>query len=571
MTDKHDQLVLLRERVQELETELAQQREVQEILKEQNQELAMLLRVANLFLSERSEKPLDSLLDAICEELESPLGSVEQVDSRHGGPPTLLPVRQFGAWSNEETKLQPPPNIWAEKAKVLRRTVVQESDCEVPQGCIAVQRVLSVPLVVEGEVMGTLSVANRAEPYGDTARELLESVAIFTAPILASRDKAKARFSARVEEQKNWAETRIARSTALALEKTLEEIEEVLSQPSEEAREELQRAREQTRHGLDIVRKLGVFGHQGLGAPQPFDLNRVVSNVIDKMLRADALQTDIVFEGSGDLGRVLGDLSGLEQVVKELLRNALDANKSEQLIKVETSVASLDSEDGLRPDNLSPGRYGLLMVRDKGIGIGEDVQKLVFEPFFTTKKRRQGAGLGLSAVRSIVSAAGGGLKIQSVPGEGTSVYVYLPLWRRGTSPIPVKKSDFKPAKVARILVVDDEPVALKFMAGALERTGYTVVVANNGQEALELLEKADEPVDLLVTDIVMAPVNGPELVGQLAVNYPDLPVVYVSGFPGDWLSLQGSLSEEEIFLEKPFDSATLRRVVGTMLARASTD
>ncbi len=527
MSHKQDPLTELRDRVSELEAELGRAREVEETLKEQNQELAMLLRIANIFLSERLDNPLDALLEAICEELESPMGSVDHDGMKREDDLLLLPVRQSATRTDDEVKLQPPPNTWAQKARVLGKTISQESECEVPSDCIEVQRVLAVPMVFGGEVKGTLTVANRPTPYDKVDLELLESVALFTAPILESRERNGARIVARVEEQKTWAETRVARSAAFALETVLGEIETALEAGDADAKKtgddaRLKQALEHARRGQRIVRKLGAFGHRGLGSPEPFDLHRVVSKSVEDLKRRSDVDVDVTYTRSSDLDQVLGDENGFELVARELLQNALDASSRDHPIEVETVPVTLGTRDPLRPENLSPGRYGLLKVKDSGIGIDEDVQKLVFEPFFTTKKRQRGSGLGLSAIRSIISAAGGGISLESTPGVGTSIYVYLPLWHRDTSPIPVKRSELKPENVATVLVVDDEPVALKFMVGVLERTGYSVIQAVNGAAALELLEELKKPIDLLVTDIVMSPVNGPELVGRLAAKYPDL-------------------------------------------------
>lgn len=573
MNDKQTDEKDLRTRLASVEKELTYSERAQEALSEQNQELAALLRLSNVFLSDRPKDLFEALLDVICEELKSPLGAIEHDGYQQDEPLMLRQMRQTGSWSREEANLAPPHNIWATPVREGKRTLIEDG-AQTHQGTIPIRRVMCVPLISSGRVHGTITVANRPLTYDREQRELLESIATFIAPILENLLTQTSRELIRVQERKKWAETRVARGAALALGNVFDEVVTEATQArtaletGRPASGLLDRVLDRVVHGQAVVNKLAAFGHCGFDVPEPLDLNQIVAETVEQFSRSldGDIGIDVVLEEG--LDPVLADGGGAHLIVAELLENAADAITKEQgRIRVATETATFVRGDGEAPDGVAPGTYAVMTVSDTGIGIEPDVQRVIFEPFFTTQERGQGAGLGLTAAQSIARAVGGEITVSSAPAHGTTLRVFLPLAKKDTK-IPSKQNTEPTAVLpATILIVDDEPVALRFMSSALQRSGYTVLEARNGEVALALIAEKDNQIDLLVTDIVMSPIDGTELVARLAATSPDLPVIYVSGYPGDWLSLQGSLSEEEMFLEKPFDSATLRRAVGTMLAR----
>jgi signal transduction histidine kinase/CheY-like chemotaxis protein len=541
-----------------------------EALRAQRRQLGVLLRLCSAIFEDTSEKPLDAVLGVVCEELESDLGSIDFEGYRQDAP---LRLTRMGQTTSPGVAVpgEAPPDTWARQAAQLRRTVIAEGDCGgVPGGCAAVERVVSVPLIVGGKVAGTLTVANRNDPYHRAHVDLLESVARFIAPVLEALARRQTRVQARIDERKAWAEARIARGTANALQSVLDDIVKGIDQactrlePEHTAVGHLRDAQVRARHGLSVVDKLGTFGQLGLAAPEPFDLNAVVSEVLEEFRSSLGQGVDVSFEPSDELAFVMGDRDGLRRVVTELMSNAVDALYWERSIRVSTAPVRFEERDDARPVGLPPGPYARLTVRDSGVGMEASVQNLVFEPYFTTKDRCRGAGLGLSAARSIVQYSGGEITAVGEAHGGSSLHVFLPFASQSASPLPVRAPDSLEPPMT-IMVVDDEPIAARFVSEVLSRAGYAVIQACSGEEALAIIAERGQPIDLLVTDIMMEPINGPELVARLTATQPDLPVVYVSGFPGDWLSLQGSLSAEETFLEKPFDSRTLRQVVRALL------
>jgi signal transduction histidine kinase len=572
MTDKHSDPAEHKEFNETLRDALERAENAQTTLWAQNQELAILLRIANMFLTDSNQNTHQALVEIISEELESPLGSIDHLAVIQERPLTLTQIRQSGSWDRDEVHLRPPRDRWAEKARKARRTIT-DGDCDAEEGIIPIRCVMSVPMILSSDVIGSITVANRHSGYDRSSQEILESISVFIAPIIEHRTRRRQQELKRIKEQKSWAEAKVARGAALSLRNVLDAIEK----EARSARAALETGRpasailggviRQVSAGQEVIRRLGALGHTGTDVAEPLDLNQIIAESVDQIRKRVGLGVEIDFKREADLDPILADGRGTHLVVTELLGNAVDALASERRIHIETSVVQITEQRSEHPIRLTQGKYARLTITDSGIGIEPDVQKLIFEPFFTTKERGKGAGLGLSAALSIVRAGGGEIDVVSAPGQGTTITVYFPLAKKDTR-IP-RKQGAEPASIlpATILVVDDEPVSLQFMTEVLTRYGYDVLEAQSGEQALELVERHQGAIDLLICDIVMAPINGPELVGKLATSYPDLPVVYVSGYPGDWLSLQGSLSEEEMFLEKPFDSITLRKAVNVMLLR----
>jgi signal transduction histidine kinase len=254
------------------------------------------------------------------------------------------------------------------------------------------------------------------------------------------------------------------------------------------------------------------------------------------------------------------DPSQLTQVLQNLLLNARDAiPETGGVITIETQNTVLDTEYARTHYQVVPGEYVMLMVSDTGVGMKPAVRERIFEPFFTTKPRGQGTGLGLSIVYSIVNQLGGHIWVYSEEGKGTTFKIYLP--RAYNHPRSVSAARAESTELPRgqetILVVEDEPGVLEVAAEALRQQGYTVLTANSPAEALQLAQGYSEPIHLLVTDVVMPVMSGRELAEYLIRIYPQMRILYVSGYTENTIVHHGVLEEGVHLLPKPYTPAQL--------------
>jgi CheY-like chemotaxis protein len=268
---------------------------------------------------------------------------------------------------------------------------------------------------------------------------------------------------------------------------------------------------------------------------------------------------------------VRADRSQMEQVLINLAFNARDAMASGGTIKVTTEARRLDEAAGQRLIGIPipPGRYGLVSVQDTGHGMDQTTLAQVFEPFFTTKAVGLGTGLGLSTVYSIVKQSGGYVWVESNPGEGTRFTVCLPEVRGGgvESAEESREEAVAPGKGGTVLILEDEDGVRELAARILTERGYRVVPARNGREALAALRDPASSPGLLVTDVIVPDMGTGELEWQVHALRPDLPILYMSGYPRDDILDRGLLREDQPFLQKPFTGEDLASDVGRMILR----
>lgn len=271
---------------------------------------------------------------------------------------------------------------------------------------------------------------------------------------------------------------------------------------------------------------------------------------------------------SEQLWHIEADPSQLLQVLQNLLLNARDAiPETGGVITIETKNTVLDTEYARTHYQVVPGEYVLLVVSDTGVGMTSAVRERIFEPFFTTKPRGQGMGLGLSIVHSIVTQMGGHIWVYSEEGKGSTFKIYLPRVYERARVLTATRS--LPTELPRgqetLLVVEDEPGVLEVAAESLRAQGYTVLTANSPAEALQLAQSYHEPIHLLITDVVMPVMSGRELADYLTRLYPQLRVLYVSGYTENTIVHHGVLQQGIHFMPKPYTPSQLIQKVREVL------
>jgi len=336
-------------------------------------------------------------------------------------------------------------------------------------------------------------------------------------------------------------------------------------EPKRESVEEIQTA---GRRAADLTRQLLAFSRQQVVAPVVVDLNDVVTRV-DRMLRRIlGADIDLMWRPTMPLGRVWIDPGSMEQVVMNLAVNARDAMPTGGKLTLETANVTLD--EGYARDHLGvkPGPHVMLAVTDTGTGIDPAALPRILEPFFTTKETGKGTGLGLAMVFGIIQQSGGSIWVYSEPSRGTCFKIYLPCVDADVDP---RSSSLRPSTLRgdeTILVVEDDDQVRRVVCGILRDSGYNVLAAPSPGDALLAASNYPSRIHLLLTDVVMPKMSGPELARHLVGARPDMKVLCMSGYTDDSIVRHGVIESEMTFVQKPVTPDALTVKVREVLDRA---
>jgi nitrogen-specific signal transduction histidine kinase/CheY-like chemotaxis protein len=315
-----------------------------------------------------------------------------------------------------------------------------------------------------------------------------------------------------------------------------------------------------------VTRQLLAFGRRQMLKPQVLDLAEVVARA--QGLLGRLVHGDIALEVStaGPTGRVRADPTQMEQVLMNLVLNARDAMPDGGRLTITLDEVTVRSGDGAQRAGAAPGPCVRLTVGDNGHGMDAETLARAFEPFFTTKEVGRGTGLGLSTVYGIVRQSGGAVLARSEPGRGSTFEVLLP---RVDVPLAPAPEPPLPAPVVRptetVLLVDDEDAIRRALGEILRATGYTVLEARDGADALDVAAQAAGPIHLLLSDAVLPQMKGRELAQRLSVSRPGLKVLFMSGYAEAAAREEAVLGRGEPFLVKPFPADILARKVREVL------
>jgi PAS domain S-box-containing protein len=327
--------------------------------------------------------------------------------------------------------------------------------------------------------------------------------------------------------------------------------------------EEVQKAAERA---VSLTRQLLAFSRQQMMVARVLDLNSVVTNMEKLLRRLLGEDVELTTTLEPALGRVTADPSQVEQVIMNLAVNARDAMPRGGKLTIETASAELDDTFAREHPSLKGGPCILLAVSDTGAGMDAETQSRIFEPFFTTKELGKGTGLGLSTVYGIVKQSGGDILVYSEIGVGTTFKVYLPRADQAAEAPHVSPALTEQGRgTETVLLVEDEDGVRALARKVLHKGGYTVLEARNGGEALLTCERHPGPIELLLTDVVLAQMSGHELAQRLLPLRPGMRVLYMSGYTDEAVVRHGVLSAGTAFLQKPFSAEALTTKVRQVL------
>lgn len=317
-----------------------------------------------------------------------------------------------------------------------------------------------------------------------------------------------------------------------------------------------------------LTRQLLAFSRKQIIQPKILDLNKLLAGIEKMLVRLIGEDIEILMIPESALWKIEIDPGQMEQVIMNLVVNAKDAMPIGGKLTIETSNMDLDenyfSDHGIVEKH--PGSYVVLAVSDTGIGMDKGIQEHIFDPFYTTKEKGKGTGLGLSTIYGIVKQNNGFIWVYSEPGQGTTFKIYLPKVKGDVKEEEIEQTPVENLSGSEtVLIVEDDDSLRKLTRTILKQKGYKILEAENGEDALRIGEEHEGRIDLMITDVVMPKMNGKETAERLQPLYPQMKVIYMSGYTDDSIVHRGVLAPRLNFLEKPFSLEGLARKVREVL------
>jgi signal transduction histidine kinase/CheY-like chemotaxis protein len=315
----------------------------------------------------------------------------------------------------------------------------------------------------------------------------------------------------------------------------------------------------------DITRQLLAFSRKQVLEPRVIDLNASLEGILRTLTRIIGEDVALTFRPAANLGFIRFDPTQIDQILVNLAVNAKDAMPQGGELRLETAYVALDAQACQDHPGARPGPYARLTVTDTGMGMDEAVQAHIFEPFYTTKGLGQGTGLGLSTVLGIVEQGGGCLDVVSHPGKGTTFRIHFPIVAEALDAPHLRNQTPVARGRGTVLVVEDDEMLRGLIPLMLDALGYTVILADTPRHALEVCARTDQPLALLLTDVVMPEMGGKELRDRAEALRPGLKVLLMSGYTADVIARRGVLDGGLHFLHKPFTVQELGQKIAEVL------
>lgn len=336
-------------------------------------------------------------------------------------------------------------------------------------------------------------------------------------------------------------------------------------EPNDERRADAEEILKASDRATSLTRQLLTFSRHQVTAPTVVALDQVVAGTEKMLRRLIGEDINLITVVQPGLGSVLADPGQMEQVLMNLAVNARDAMAGGGTLRIELKNVEFDEEGTAGHQVLRPGPYVGLTVSDTGVGMNSATASRIFEPFFTTKGGK-GTGLGLATVYGIVRQSSGAIEVYSQPGYGTTFRIYLPQVS-GEVPAAVRaKAGASTSGSETVLLVEDDDRVRTLVANLLRNSGYTVLVASQGDQAMEIAGRHAGPIQLLLTDVVMPGMSGRQLAERLTGERPDTRVLYMSGYSDDAVLRHGVRSAGTHFIQKPFSMEALAVAIREALA-----
>ncbi|MGB3224303.1 MAG: transporter substrate-binding domain-containing protein [Desulforhopalus sp.] len=444
---------------------------------------------------------------------------------------------------------------WLSNIETAKRTHTENRPMEYPVTCKdgSVRQVV-FRLATTGSLKFVVLIDISERKHAEEEREKLERQLI-----QAQKMESVGRLAGGVAHDYNNVLGVIIGFTELAMDKTA---------PDDPLNEDLQEVLNAARRATEITRQLLAFARKQTIAPQVLNLNDTLDSMLKMLRRLIGEDIDLSWRPRSGLWSVKIDPSQLDQLLANLCVNARDAIADVGKITIETRNVSFDEEYCTDHPGFSPGDFALLAVSDDGCGMDKEILDQLFEPFFTTKETGKGTGLGLATVYGIVKQNEGFINVYSEPGKGSTIKIYLP--RHGSEAEGVREvaaAEIPQGQGETILIVEDEAAILRLAVKMLERQKYVVLEAATPGRAVEIAKEHGGAIDLLITDVIMPEMNGRDLANEMQVLYPELKVLFMSGYTADVIAHRGVLDEGVNFVQKPFSNHGLAIKVREVLTR----
>ncbi|HJV56732.1 MAG TPA: GAF domain-containing protein [Methylomirabilota bacterium] len=447
-----------------------------------------------------------------------------------------------------------------------------------------------VPMITAGELIGSVSFGGDQAQFPDEQVSIAREVATQLAIALGQArlvEKLKASYVELQQAQAQLAQSQKIEAIGQLAGGIAHDFNNLLTviggrsslllmrmRPDDPARKDVDLIQSTTQRAADLTRQLLAFSRKQVLEPKPINLKALVAGVTPILRRLIGEHIEIVIVSTDDAGRVMADPGQIEQVIVNLVVNARDAMPEGGTLTIETTTHTVPDAGRRGLDrNVPPGEYVTLSIRDTGCGMDPATMARIFEPFFTTKEPGKGTGLGLSTVHGIVHQSGGHLALDSAVGRGTTFTVYLPRVPDQVGPA-AGRSQSHPELVGgsgTVLLVEDDEDLRRLTSELLHESGYTVVEAADPLEALTVSDRPGLVIDLLLTDMVMPAMRGPELAARLAETRPGLAVLFMSGYTDEAVGSTRPGDPARAFLQKPFTPHDLTRAVRGALASRRVD
>ena len=333
-----------------------------------------------------------------------------------------------------------------------------------------------------------------------------------------------------------------------------------------ERQDSLEQVQAATERASRLTRQLLAFGRRQSLQTEDVDLNALTRDLLQMIRRIIGEHIEIDLIPAHQLGNLRADRTQLEQVILNLCVNARDAMPQGGRLTIELENVLVNAAFLASHPWAQPGRYVLLSITDTGVGMSKETQSRIFEPFFTTKPKERGTGLGLSVVYGIVKQHSGMVQVYSEIGIGSTFKVYLPIVEQEASEVGGKLVNVPTRGHETILLVEDEAAVRALGAKILERAGYRVVLACDGQEAVDVFAARESEIELILMDVVLPRLAGREAYERIATLRPGVPVVYCSGYSEGALQGGFALAEGTRLIEKPYAPDELLTAIRSALA-----